>query len=99
MLDIMKSSGIIIIELLEMTRNEVNIMREWLRSLRMERGITMKDMGKRLGISESYYCAIENGDRQRNMDMLIASGISTIFDVPVSEVVAKDQAWRRAGQA
>ena len=48
-------------------------MRNWLRELRMNKGYTMKDMGEKLGISESYYCAIENGDRQKKMDMLIAS--------------------------
>lgn len=34
-------------------------MREWLKSLRTEKGLTMKDMGQKLCISESYYCAIE----------------------------------------
>ena len=45
-------------------------------------------MGEKLGISESYYCAIENGDRQKRMDMLIASGLATIFSIPVAKIVS-----------
>lgn len=63
-------------------------MREWLKTLRVENSLTMKDMGGKLGISESYYCAIENGERQKKMDMLLASSLATIFRIPVSEVVA-----------
>ncbi len=68
-------------------------MRQWLRNLRNEHQYTMKEMGEKLGISESYYCAIENGKRQNPMDMVIASGLSTILNLPVSQIVAleKDQ--------
>lgn len=62
-------------------------MREWLKALRNEKGLTMKDMGEKLGISESYYCAIENGERQKKMDMMIASGLATILGISVSNVV------------
>lgn len=65
-------------------------MREWLRDLRNQKGLTMKNMAEKLGISESYYCAIENGERQRKMDMLLASGLSTILEVPVSRIVQLD---------
>lgn len=61
-------------------------MREWLKSLRLKNGYTMKDMGEKLGISESYYCAIENGDRQKKMDMLVASSLATIFKVSISKI-------------
>lgn len=65
-------------------------MREWLRDLRNQKGLTMKNMAEKLGISESYYCAIENGERQRKMDMLLASGLSAILEVPVSRIVQLD---------
>lgn len=65
-------------------------MREWLRDLRNQKGLTMKNMAEKLGISESYYCAIENGERQKKMDMLLASGLSTILEVPVSRIVQLD---------
>ncbi|WP_253292742.1 helix-turn-helix transcriptional regulator [Intestinimonas sp. MSJ-38] len=69
-------------------------MREWLRKLRNEKGLTMKDMGEKLGISESYYCAIENGDRQKKMDMMIASGLATIFEISVLSIVTYEEQWK-----
>lgn len=65
-------------------------MREWLRNLRIEKNLTMKAMAEKLGISESYYCAIENGERQKKMDMLLASGLATILEVPVFRIVQLD---------
>jgi len=50
----------------------------------------MKAMAEKLGISESCYCAIENGERQKKMDMLLASGLATILEVPVSRIVQLD---------
>lgn len=66
-------------------------MREWLRSMRIEKNFTMKEMGERLHISESYYCAIENGDRQKKMDITLAYGLAEIFSVPIAEIVAREQ--------
>lgn len=66
-------------------------MREWLKSLRTEKGLTMKDMGQKLCISESYYCAIEKKERQKKMDIALASVIAAIFEIPIAEVVALDE--------
>lgn len=66
-------------------------MRLWLKELRQSHGLTMKDMGDRLDISESYYCAIENGDRQKKMDIMLAAGIAAVFHIPVSKVVSFEQ--------
>ena len=71
-------------------------MRTWLKTLRSEKGFSMKDMGNKLGISESYYCAIENGDRQKNMDMMLASGISTILEIPIASVVKHELEWHES---
>ncbi len=67
-------------------------MREWLKELRVKKGLTMKETGEKLGISESYYCAIENGERQKKMDMILAAGISTVFDVPIADIVRMEEA-------
>ena len=40
-------------------------MREWLKNSRKEKGITMSELASKLDISESYYCLIENGERQK----------------------------------
>ena len=69
-------------------------MRSWLKTLRVARGLTLKDVGTKLGISESYYCSIEAGTRQQNMDIMLAAGIASIFEIPVAEVIGYDRAWR-----
>lgn len=66
-------------------------MREWLKDARTKAGLTMKDVGEKLGISESYYCAIEKGERQKKMDMMVASGLSMILRIPISEIVQMEQ--------
>ena len=62
-------------------------MRQWLKTARIEKGLTMKDMGTKLGITESYYCAIEAGERQKKMDIVLASALSTILGMPIAEVI------------
>lgn len=65
-------------------------MREWLKKLRTDNGLTMREMGEKLGISESYYCTIESGDRQKRMNLKLASGIANVFGISVDQVVAYD---------
>lgn len=67
-------------------------MREWLKSAREKCGFTMKAASEKLGISESYYCSIENGARQKKMDITLASKISVVFDVPLAEVIESEKA-------
>lgn len=71
-------------------------MREWLKRLRTERGLTMKQMGDKLGISESYYCSIENGIRQKKMDMMLISALSVALGVPMSDVVQYEIEYTRS---
>ena len=48
-------------------------------------------MSERLCISESYYCAIESGDRQKKMDMTVASSLAMIFGIPIAKIVELEQ--------
>lgn len=67
-------------------------MRVWLKNAREEKGMTMKAAADELNISESYYCSIENGTRQKRMDISLASKISVVFGVPLAAVVEMEQA-------
>lgn len=62
-------------------------MREWLQTARREKKLTMKDMAAALGISESYYCAIENGERQKRLDLMVASTMAEVLGVSVAEII------------
>ena len=73
-------------------------MRDWLQNLRKNKGLTQKEIGEKLGISESYYCSIEKGVRQKKMDMMVASGLSAVFGIPVSEIVQMEHEYSEAVQ-
>lgn len=39
-----------------------------LKEIREKAGLTQLDMAQKLGISESYYCQLENGKRKMSLD-------------------------------
>ena len=63
-------------------------MRDWLIKARTEKGLTMKQMGEKLDISESYYSMIEAGDRQKRMDLTLVSKLSTVLGIPIAEIAS-----------
>ena len=62
-------------------------MRDWLLNARKERGLTQLDVAKKLDISEAYFNYIENGERQKKMDIALASKLSMILDIPLAEII------------
>lgn len=62
-------------------------MRNWLKTLREGKGLTMKAVGEKLSISESYYCSIENGSRKKKLDLELAAKLAEIFEIPISKVI------------
>lgn len=48
-----------------------------LKQFREEAGLTQKQMAEKLGVSESYYCQLENG--KRRMSLQIALDIAAIL--------------------
>lgn len=65
-------------------------MREWLITLRKEKRLTTGEVAKALGISESYYCEIEAGVRQKKMDIVLVAGLAAAFELPISVIAAKE---------
>lgn len=62
-------------------------MRDWLKEKRTEKGLTMAQISKQLDITEAYYCMIENGERQKKMDVVLANKLSLILGIPVNKIV------------
>ena len=60
-------------------------MREWL--IKLHGSSTQGDIAKKLGISQQYYSYIENGERQRKMDIQICEKIAEVFNISVSDVI------------
>lgn len=66
-------------------------MRSWLKTTRKEKGLTLSDVATIVGISESYYCLIENNERQKSMDISLMSKLSSALGIPISEIVRLEQ--------
>lgn len=65
-------------------------MRNWLKEKRLAKGMTMRDMSEKLGISESYYSMIESGDRQKKMDVTLVAGLSVALGMQITEIIERD---------
>ncbi len=65
-------------------------MREYLKKMREEKGLTLQDVADRIGITRQYYQMIESGERQRKMDITLVKSISEIFGIPLERVVNEE---------
>jgi transcriptional regulator with XRE-family HTH domain len=61
---------------------------EKLRTLRHQHGLTMRQLGDRLGVSDSYVSKMETGDKTPNVAMVLK--ISRLFNVS-ADVLIKDE--------
>lgn len=66
-------------------------MREYLKVLRAEKGLSMQDIADRIGISKQYYQLIESGERQQNMDITLAVKIASAFNIPVERIINEEK--------
>lgn len=48
-------------------------------------------MAKKLDISESYYCLIENGERQKKLDLSMVTKLSEIFGVSIEWIAEQEK--------
>ena len=71
--------------------------RVYLIDLRNKKGLTQLDISKSMGISESYYNPIEQGQRQKNMNIAISYGLSKALKVSVNTLVDKEINFARKG--
>ena len=69
-------------------------MRNYLKMLRLERGETMEDVAKALGITRQYYEMIEKGKRKKSLDIQTINRLAQHFDVPMP-VLADYELHRR----
>lgn len=65
-------------------------MREYLKRLREEKGLSMQEMAEKLDISRQYYQMIESGERQKKMDITLVKGISTVLNVSLESIIEEE---------
>ena len=66
-------------------------MRTYLVALRKEKNLTQKQLAEKLDISESYYNQIENGERQKRMDITIIDRLSKALEVSTAEIINREK--------
>ena len=60
-------------------------VREWL--IKLRGNASQGDIAKKLGITQQYYSYIENGERQKKMDIQICEKIAHVFGISVEDVI------------
>ncbi|MBQ6846804.1 MAG: helix-turn-helix transcriptional regulator [Oscillospiraceae bacterium] len=66
-------------------------MRDWLKKLREKNEFSQEDMAEKLGVVQGYYSMIENGERQKKLDLSIAIKLSEILGVSVEYIVEQEK--------
>ena len=66
-------------------------MREWLKKLRKDKGLTQEVVAKYIGISQHYYSTIETGERQKDLDLSIIAKLSDLFGVTADWIVEQER--------
>ena len=65
-------------------------MRRWLKNLRTQNGYTQTEIANKLGIAQNYYCSIESGERQKDLDLSFVTRIASIFNVSIEWIVEQE---------
>ena len=73
-------------------------MRKYLKDLRESHGFSMQDLADKLGISRQYYQMIENGERQKKMDITLVKSIASVFGLSLEEVCDFESALCEASE-
>lgn len=65
-------------------------MRVWLHDLRHEKGLTLRELGTRIGITEGYMSFIEAGSKKKRMDVRTLALIAEATGASLYELMAKE---------
>lgn len=73
-------------------------MRDYLKKARLSLRMTQEDVAKRIGISANYYCSIEKGERQRDMNASILIALSEVLRIPISNMLNEERMLSQKNQ-
>lgn len=71
-------------------------MRKYLKMLRENAKMTQDEVAQKIGISRAYYVRIENGERQKDLDLSIVVRLSELFGVSVDWIVEQEKQYKTA---
>lgn len=70
-------------------------MREYLRDLRKERGLSQDEISKRMGLTQSFYSMIETGERVERMNLDMAIKLANALGIDSGEFIKHELEWER----
>ena len=66
-------------------------MRGYLKELREQKGFSQQNVADSIGITRQYYQQIENGERQKNMDISLVVQLSNLFGISPEAIINDEQ--------
>lgn len=66
-------------------------MRQYLKKLREEKGLTQQMVAEKMGIGQSYYSDIELAVKQTDMSLSTMQKISESFGVPITQIIEEEK--------
>lgn len=66
-------------------------MRAYLKKRREELRLSQKDVARAIGISQNYYCDIENSERQQDMKASILIKLSGVLRISASNMLNEER--------
>lgn len=70
-------------------------MREFLKDLRKERGLSQDEISKRIGLTQSFYSMIETGERVERMNLDMAVKLAKVLGLKLEKFISYEIAWER----
>lgn len=65
-------------------------MRQYLKELREEKGLTQQEVAEQMGIGQSYYSDIELAVKQTDMSLSTIQKLCKVFGLPVERIVEEE---------
>lgn len=66
-------------------------MRKYLVEKRNQLDLSQQDVADRIGVSRQYYGFIENGSRQKKMDIDLLSKLSNALNIPFADLIEMER--------
>ena len=70
-------------------------MREYLMKLREENGGSQEEIAKEIGVCQQFYSMIEQGKRQKDLDLSLALKLAKCFGVSIDFIIAEEEKLKR----
>ena len=71
-------------------------MRDWMIKARESKQMTLAQAAEHIGISESYYLLIEQGKRQKELDLTTAIKLGELYGLTVEQIIGKEIQWKES---